>query len=133
MLSRRGPGFIVLALLALALPATALALKLRTQRRTAKPRHIPVSTTSSGVAEIGPLYRSASATNHGCTASVVHSPHGDTLVTAAHCVSGKGAGMVFVPSRHGISHHPDEHTDLEDCINGTNVLLGAALELASER
>ena len=42
------------------------------------------------------------------------------------------AGMVFVPSREGISHHPDEDTDLQDCINGTNVLLGAALELAAE-
>ncbi len=42
------------------------------------------------------------------------------------------AGMVFVPSRDGISHHPDEDTDLQDCINGTNVLLGAALELAAE-
>ena len=42
------------------------------------------------------------------------------------------AGMVFVPSRDGISHHPDEHSDLRDCINGTNVLLGAALQLAAE-
>jgi N-carbamoyl-L-amino-acid hydrolase len=41
------------------------------------------------------------------------------------------AGMVFVPSRGGISHHPDEDTDVRDCINGTNVLLGAALELAA--
>ncbi len=41
------------------------------------------------------------------------------------------SGMVFVPSRDGISHHPDEFTDLEDCINGANVLLGAALALAS--
>jgi N-carbamoyl-L-amino-acid hydrolase len=40
------------------------------------------------------------------------------------------AGMVFVPSRDGISHHPDEHSEVRDCINGTNVLLGAALELA---
>jgi beta-ureidopropionase / N-carbamoyl-L-amino-acid hydrolase len=42
------------------------------------------------------------------------------------------AGMVFVPSRDGISHHPDEHSDLQDCINGTNVLVGAALRLAAE-
>lgn len=41
------------------------------------------------------------------------------------------SGMVFVPSRDGISHHPDEFTDLEDCINGANVLLGAALGLAT--
>ena len=41
-------------------------------------------------------------------------------------------GMVFIPSRDGISHHPDEHSDLQDCINGTNVLLGAALALAAD-
>jgi hydantoinase/carbamoylase family amidase len=40
------------------------------------------------------------------------------------------SGMVFVPSVDGISHHPDEHTSLADCINGANVLLGAAVELA---
>jgi N-carbamoyl-L-amino-acid hydrolase len=40
------------------------------------------------------------------------------------------AGMVFVPSVGGISHHPSEHTRWRDCLNGANVLLGAALELA---
>ena len=40
-------------------------------------------------------------------------------------------GMVFVPSRAGIGHHPDEHTTLEQCIDGCNVLLGAALDLAA--
>jgi V8-like Glu-specific endopeptidase len=101
MLSRRGPGFVLLALVALALPATALALKLRAQRRPARSRHIAVSTTSQGVAAIGPLYGSAGATQHGCTASVVHSPGGNTLITAAHCVSGGGVGMVFAPGQHG--------------------------------
>jgi hypothetical protein len=33
---------------------------------------------------------------HFCTASVVHSPHRDLLVTAAHCLSGTGR-LVFVP------------------------------------
>jgi beta-ureidopropionase / N-carbamoyl-L-amino-acid hydrolase len=41
------------------------------------------------------------------------------------------SGMVFVPSEEGVSHHPDERTSLEDCINGCNVLLGAAVELAN--
>ncbi|MGI8712951.1 MAG: M20 family metallo-hydrolase [Solirubrobacteraceae bacterium] len=43
------------------------------------------------------------------------------------------SGMVFVPSRDGISHHRDEHSSLADCINGANVLLGAALQLATIR
>jgi beta-ureidopropionase / N-carbamoyl-L-amino-acid hydrolase len=41
------------------------------------------------------------------------------------------SGMIFVPSRGGVSHHPAEHTDWDDCVNGANVLLGAALRLAS--
>jgi N-carbamoyl-L-amino-acid hydrolase len=40
------------------------------------------------------------------------------------------SGMVFVPSAGGISHDAREHTPWRDCVNGANVLLGAALELA---
>jgi V8-like Glu-specific endopeptidase len=37
--------------------------------------------------------------NHFCTASVVHSPQRDLIVTAAHCIDGEGdaTGLVFVP------------------------------------
>ncbi|MFG2941643.1 trypsin-like serine peptidase [Streptomyces sp. NPDC048282] len=35
--------------------------------------------------------------NHFCTASVVHSPQRDLLVTAAHCVDSDDGGLVFVP------------------------------------
>jgi beta-ureidopropionase / N-carbamoyl-L-amino-acid hydrolase len=64
----------------------------------------------------------------GCSAIEMPSGAGHDAQVMARITT---AGMVFVPSRQGISHHPDEHTDLADCINGTNVLLGAALELAS--
>jgi N-carbamoyl-L-amino-acid hydrolase len=40
------------------------------------------------------------------------------------------AGMIFVPSVGGISHDPDERTCWEDCVNGANVLLATALQLA---
>ena len=40
------------------------------------------------------------------------------------------AGMIFVPSAGGVSHDPRELTPWDDCVNGANVLLGAALELA---
>jgi hydantoinase/carbamoylase family amidase len=40
------------------------------------------------------------------------------------------AGMIFVPSQDGASHSPREFTKWEDCVNGANVLLGAALRLA---
>jgi beta-ureidopropionase / N-carbamoyl-L-amino-acid hydrolase len=40
-------------------------------------------------------------------------------------------GMIFVPSVGGASHSPREFTKWEDCVNGANVLLQAALRLAS--
>ncbi len=39
------------------------------------------------------------------------------------------SGMVFVPSRHGISHSPREWTDKEQCANGANVLLRTLIRL----
>ena len=103
MINGKAPALIALALAALALPATALALSLRASaaKTPSTAKRIPVSSTSTGVAEIGALYANASATTHGCTASVVHSSHGDTLITAAHCVTGSGDGMVFVPGQRG--------------------------------
>src|SRR5579875_3293232 len=44
---------------------------------------------------------------HFCTASVVHSPNENLLITAAHCVWQRSPGsMVFVPGYHaGVSPH----------------------------
>jgi acetylornithine deacetylase/succinyl-diaminopimelate desuccinylase-like protein len=39
-------------------------------------------------------------------------------------------GMIFVPSVNGTSHSPHEFTKWDDCVNGANVLLQAALRLA---
>jgi N-carbamoyl-L-amino-acid hydrolase len=39
------------------------------------------------------------------------------------------AAMVFVPSKDGISHSPDEFTDHSFCVAGTNVLLHALIGL----
>ncbi len=39
------------------------------------------------------------------------------------------AGMIFIPSRDGISHSPLEYSEWEDCLNGANVLLRAALKM----
>ena len=40
-------------------------------------------------------------------------------------------GMIFVPSVAGASHSPREFTPWEDCVNGANVLLQAALRFAA--
>ncbi|MFF9113861.1 trypsin-like peptidase domain-containing protein [Streptomyces sp. NPDC014805] len=52
-------------------------------------------------ARIGALFHADGSDwegGHFCTASVVHSPHRDLVVTAAHCLSDEGDGdVVFVP------------------------------------
>jgi V8-like Glu-specific endopeptidase len=56
-----------------------------------------------GTPAIGALFTISNGqlTGHFCTASVVHSPSQDLLVTAAHCVAGYAgssvSGLVFVP------------------------------------
>lgn len=42
-------------------------------------------------------------------------------------------GMIFVPSRAGISHQPDENTDMADLCLGANVLLAAVAGLVTRR
>ncbi|XRD26294.1 Zn-dependent hydrolase [Lysinibacillus fusiformis] len=39
-------------------------------------------------------------------------------------------GLIFIPSVDGLSHHPDEHTDLEDILFGIDVLEEAVLRSA---
>jgi N-carbamoyl-L-amino-acid hydrolase len=41
------------------------------------------------------------------------------------------AGMIFIPSQGGASHSPREFSTWEDCVNGANVLLQAALRMAN--
>ncbi|MFQ5631313.1 MAG: M20/M25/M40 family metallo-hydrolase, partial [bacterium] len=38
-------------------------------------------------------------------------------------------GMIFVPSKGGVSHSPKEFTSAEDMANGANVLLQAVLKI----
>jgi len=50
----------------------------------------------------------------------------DSLRLISHCPT----GMVFVPSRGGVSHNPAEHTDPRQLLNGTRVLAHAVAELS---
>jgi V8-like Glu-specific endopeptidase len=71
---------------------------------TGEPPGTPTATPFKGTPTVGPLFASATSTHHFCTASVVHSPRGDVLLTAAHCINGTGAGLVFAPGfHHGVS------------------------------
>ena len=60
--------------------------------------------------------------------STTHMPSGaghDAQMLARVCPT----GMIFVPSKDGISHNPNEHTDREDLVAGANVLLQSVLAL----
>jgi N-carbamoyl-L-amino-acid hydrolase len=51
----------------------------------------------------------------------------DAMLVARHA----RAGMLFVPSRGGISHSPAEWTDPAECDLGARVLAGTLRRLAS--
>jgi V8-like Glu-specific endopeptidase len=52
-----------------------------------------------GTPAVGALFTTSNGHlgTHFCTASVVNSPHGDLLLTAAHCVAGPQGAIAFVP------------------------------------
>jgi V8-like Glu-specific endopeptidase len=56
----------------------------------------------AGTPAVGALFTTSAGKlgRHFCTASVVNSPHGDLLLTAAHCVTGVSGGIAFVPGYH---------------------------------
>jgi V8-like Glu-specific endopeptidase len=65
----------------------------------------PAATPFNGTAAVGALFVDKNGKlTHFCTASVVHSPHGNLLITAAHCMQGralKPAGRItFAPGYH---------------------------------
>jgi N-carbamoyl-L-amino-acid hydrolase len=41
--------------------------------------------------------------------------------------------MIFIPSKDGVSHSPDEYSSPEDLETGANVLLHTALKLANRK
>lgn len=59
----------------------------------------PQGTSFAGTPAVGALFTVSNGKlgSHFCTAAVVHSPRGDLLITAAHCVSGQSGQIAFVP------------------------------------
>jgi len=57
----------------------------------------------AGTPAVGALFTASGSKlkQHFCTASVINSPHGDLLVTAAHCATGTHGTIVFVPGYNG--------------------------------
>jgi N-carbamoyl-L-amino-acid hydrolase len=56
--------------------------------------------------------------------------HSGAVHDTLHVADVTDAGMLFAPSRDGISHNPREWTDWDDCATATSVLAGALARLA---
>lgn len=93
-----------LIVIATAVPLTLAALVLPGVVSAKPPAGTAKARTFPGTPTVGALFPSAGSKKHFCTASVVASPTGDVLLTAAHCVQGSAKGMSFAPGFHrGIS------------------------------
>ena len=62
---------------------------------------------------------------HTMVSGAVH----DSLILARYCPT----GMIFVPSKDGISHNPAEHTSIDELEMGANVLLKTVISLADRK
>jgi acetylornithine deacetylase/succinyl-diaminopimelate desuccinylase-like protein len=58
---------------------------------------------------------------------IISGAYHDAMVLGAEVA----IGMIFVPSRGGLSHHPDEYTAPEDIDRGVSVLAGTLTRLAA--
>ncbi|MCM2305361.1 MAG: hydantoinase/carbamoylase family amidase, partial [Elusimicrobia bacterium] len=95
-----------------------------TSRRTAKTPHVPFDASVQALI-------AAQADRLGLSHEPILSGAGhDAQEWSRVCKT----AMVFVPGEYdGISHNPREFSTLNQCRNGVNVLLGAALALAEEK
>jgi hypothetical protein len=97
-----GAGCLVaLLLLAACTSTTRPPAPTTTSSPVTSPTRQSVAVSSNGLPQVGALFAGSSDQGlHFCTASVVHSPHGDVIATAAHCLGGTGVGLLFVPGYH---------------------------------
>lgn len=76
--------------------------------------------------------------------SLMQSSHTADRPAWKHMISGAGhdschvsrrcpTAMIFVPTRDGMSHTPDEYCEADDCVRGAQVLLGAVLNYDAAR
>jgi V8-like Glu-specific endopeptidase len=100
-------GLVILLLIPALLGSSALGARLTAATQTfaqdvgLMPGPQVQARTISGTPAVGALFRATGngrLSNHFCTGSVVDSPQGDLVLTAAHCVSGVAATQIaFVP------------------------------------
>jgi hypothetical protein len=105
--SARIAGMSMLAIVAIvfASPADGDTSSLTTQMASAvqlAPAVTQQGASFAGTPTTGALFTLSNGTlgDHFCTASVVHSPRGNLLITAAHCVTSRSGTIAFVPGYH---------------------------------
>jgi V8-like Glu-specific endopeptidase len=89
-----------LAIVATAVPLAVAALLLPGAVSAKPPAGTAKARTFPGTPTVGALFDSAGSKKHFCSASVVASPEGDVLMTAAHCIQGSAKGLSFAPGFH---------------------------------
>ena len=95
MLGSRARGWRVLA--GTTVGAAGLVLTTATQV-SADPANYPTAYRFAGMPTVGALFHGPTDSgSHYCSASVVDSNSQDLILTAAHCVTGRGTSLVFVP------------------------------------
>ena len=68
-----------------------------------------------------------SCTNLGASYQLIHSGSGHDAMNMSRLAP---TGMIFVPSKNGISHNPDEYTESDDIMIGIDVLTETLYQLA---
>jgi V8-like Glu-specific endopeptidase len=84
-------------LLTAALLPTAASTTAATATAGTPSSELPAAQQVPAIATVGPLFHNGLNQPHSCTASVLLSPRHDLILTAAHCVAGSGAGLLFAP------------------------------------
>lgn len=65
---------------------------------------LPSATTFNGQPTVGAVFLHGFTRPHTCTAAVIRSTRGNLIITAAHCFSGSGVGIIFAPGyRNGVA------------------------------
>ncbi len=102
----RGLRLALLGLIALIAVVIGVTLSPPARSSTTVSGHVAAYGQTSMVGALFSLTSTGQLQNHFCTASVVDSPTGDLVVTAAHCMENQHAGQVaFVPD-YSAGHKP---------------------------
>src|SRR5215469_4694462 len=97
-LGRVWPAALVLAVAGLAAMVIGIVTTPPARSATSVPGDLAAFGQTSTVGALFTLSASGQLQNHFCTASVVDSPTGNLIVTAAHCMQGQRPGhVVFAP------------------------------------